>query len=451
MDVNRANQLDFIKSFIRINHFNLYTIKPTNTLSIGQHAKVSYVDYICGWNRYTMKILGIWPKERKINETSSYLVLLPLSVMLLIINIPQTIDLYNVWGDIDLIVENLSLGNVTVLIAVLKTAIFWFSGESISVLLSDMEVDRQETNTEEEARRMMRIAKICRRISIGCTLTYYVIIILFVILHLLLIRYIGRILIIRSYFPYNVQSAPNYELTIFAQTLAAWCVGGVYTSVDTFVATLVFHVCGQLKNLKQRLRDLRCEKDNEEFYVKIAQIVKKHDSLNRFVNTIENNFNEMLLLQMVGCTVQLCVTCFLALLALGGNNGIILVQIAFFAFYIAYILLQIYLYCYIGEELISESIGIMDAAYECKWYHLSPNEARLLMIIMIRAKVPLSITAGKFCSFSHKLFCNSNITVRVRTSKQQAALKVLPQRDLFKTTVQIVVASKQENTYIFYK
>ncbi|XP_046815754.1 uncharacterized protein LOC124422863 [Vespa crabro] len=281
-----------------------------------------------------------------------------------------------------------------------------YIAQAISVLLSHMEEDRKETNTEEEARRMMRIAKICRRISIGCNLTYYIIIILFIILHILLVRYIGHILIIRSYFPYNIQSTPNYELTVLGQTLAAYCAAGVYTSVDTFVATLVFHVCGQLKNLKQRLRDLCCEKDNEDFFIKIGQIVKKHDSLSRFVNTIENNFNDMFLLQMVGCTVQLCVMCFLVLLTLGGKDGIILIQIVFLLLCITYVLLQIYLYCYIGEELISESIGIMDAVYECEWYDLSSNKARSLIMIMIRAKVPFFITAGKFCSFSHKLFCN---------------------------------------------
>ncbi|XP_035741496.1 odorant receptor coreceptor-like [Vespa mandarinia] len=114
----------------------------------------------------------------------------------------------------------------------------------------------------------------------------------------------------------------------------------------------------------------------------------------------------MFLLQMVGCTVQLCVMCFLVLLTLGRKDSIILIQIVFLMLCVTYILLQIYLYCYIGEELISESIGIMDAVYECNWYDLSSNKARSLIMIMIRAKVPFFITAGKFCSFSHKLFCN---------------------------------------------
>ncbi|KAI4497891.1 hypothetical protein M0802_007007 [Mischocyttarus mexicanus] len=288
-----------------------------------------------------------------------------------------------------------------------------------------MEKDRRNTNAKDEVKIMMETAKVCRRISIGCTLIYYMTIILFIILHLLLTRYIGRILIIRSYFPYNIQSTPNYELTVFAQIVTAWCTGGVYTSVDTFVATLVFHLCGQLNNLKRSLRDLY-SREGYEIKTKIAKIVEKHNSLNRFAKTIEQKFNGMLLFQMLGCTLQLCVTCFQVLVALGEKNGMILLQTAFLSAYFIYILLQIYLYCYIGEKLISESVGIFDAAYECKWYTLPPNEVKSLMIIMIRAKVPLCITAGKFCSFRYKLFCDI-----LRTS--MSYLSVLHAMNIIKT------------------
>ncbi|KAF7410500.1 hypothetical protein HZH68_004881 [Vespula germanica] len=255
-----------------------------------------------------MKIFGIWPEERKYNRASSYVVLIPLTMMLLFLGIPQTIDLYFIWGDIDLIAENLSLGNMTVLLAISKTIIFWFSGR---------------------------------------------------------FRFVGRTLILRSYFPYDIQPTPIYELTVFAQTVAAYCTSGIYTTVDTFVVTLIFHVCGQYENLKQRLRNLPSQRGND-FKAELSQIVKKHDSLNRFADTIEEQFNDMLLLQMLGCTIQLCVTCFLVIL----------------------------------------SKGITDAVYECPWYDLSPNEARSLMIIMLRARIPLHITAGKFCPFSHNLFSN---------------------------------------------
>ncbi|KAL2739230.1 odorant receptor 13a-like [Vespula maculifrons] len=168
----------------------------------------------------------------------------------------------------------------------------------MGVLLSNMEEDRKNAKSKEEAKRMTNIAKICRHVSLACIIT---------------IRFVGRTLILRSYFPYDIQPTPIYELTVFAQTVAAYCTSGTYTTVDTFVVTLIFHVCGQYENLKQRLRNLPSQRGND-FKAELSQIVKKHDSLNRFADTIEEQFNDMLLLQMLGCTIQLCVTCFLVIL-----------------------------------------------------------------------------------------------------------------------------------------
>ncbi|XP_015181240.1 PREDICTED: odorant receptor 13a-like [Polistes dominula] len=350
-----------------------------------------------------MKFLGIWPEKRRFNRLSSYVVLMPLGMMIVFINIPQTFDLYYIWGDLNSMVENLSIGNMVVFISVLKTIIFWFNGESIRPLLKSMEQDRKEASTEEEVKRMMRIAKICRRLSAALILTYYTLLLILIILQILLVYIAGRVLILRSYFPYNFQKTPNYQLTIVAQMTAAYFTGGTYTGVDTFVVTLVLHACGQYENLEQRLRNV-CIKTDDDFQTKLTQIVKKHNALNRFVETIEEQFNDMLLLQMLCCTILLCVTCFLATSSIGGNNNMMSVQLAFFMVYLTYILLQMYMYCYIGERLLSEGIGIIDAIYECKWYTLPPNEAKSLMIIMLRAKIPLQITAGKFCQFSHNLF-----------------------------------------------
>jgi len=51
-----------------------------------------------------------------------------------------------------------------------------------------------------------------------------------------------------------------------------------------------------------------------------------------------------------------------------------------------------------------QSTKIAYAAYDCSWYTLSAREARLLMTIMCRARSPLYITAGRFCSFNRELY-----------------------------------------------
>ncbi|XP_015183225.1 PREDICTED: odorant receptor coreceptor-like [Polistes dominula] len=113
----------------------------------------------------------------------------------------------------------------------------------------------------------------------------------------------------------------------------------------------------------------------------------------------------MLLIQMLGCTITLCLESFQTLESVTGEKDeFFLLELGCAAFYVCYILVQLYLYCYVGERLLSESTGMASAAYECEWYNLSPNEAKCLILIMRRARSPLRITAGKFCSFNHELF-----------------------------------------------
>lgn len=50
--------------------------------------------------------------------------------------------------------------------------------------------------------------------------------------------------------------------------------------------------------------------------------------------------------------------------------------------------------------------GIYNAVYDYTWYSLKPNEARNLMLIMLRAEKPLCITAGKIVPMTLSTFCS---------------------------------------------
>ncbi|KAL2716817.1 odorant receptor 13a-like [Vespula squamosa] len=369
--------------------------------------EVSYVDYACGWNRKIMKLMGIWPDERRFTNASSYKVLFPIGFMFLFITLPQTTNLYFIWGDFELIVENLSVGNMTTTIAILKAATFWSNGRYMKLLLSHMENDRKEAETKENVEKMTRIANISRRITTGSIIMCNFIVFTYVTLRTLLLPYTGRILYYRAYYPYNTRIFPYFELTLIGQITAELYAANSYTAVDTFMTMLMLHVCGQFSSLRKKLSKLCCENKNN-FRNDLARIVRKYGTLNRYAETIEDRFNGMLLIQMLGCTIQLCVQSYQAISALVDDDqgGLLVVRLFFFAVYTTYVMLHIYLYCYVGQKLFSEGTKMADAAYDCNWYNLSPKEARCLTIIMCRAQISSRITAGKFCSFNHQLFGN---------------------------------------------
>ncbi|KAI4487304.1 hypothetical protein M0804_005453 [Polistes exclamans] len=194
-----------------------------------------------------------------------------------------------------------------------------------------------------------------------------------------------------------------FEITFVGQAIGTVYFTTVYTAIDTFLVMLILHVCGQLSRLQEDLIHLNST-TREEFHNKLSYI-KINEFFPRFVDTIEDRFNIMLLFQMIGCTLQLCMECFQGLkLMAGEGEKMPLIEMFFFAFYVFYVLLQLYLYCYVGEKLWTESTEIARAAYECKWYDLLPHEAKSLILIIRRSRSPLRLTAGKFCTFNHELY-----------------------------------------------
>ncbi|XP_046815758.1 odorant receptor 13a-like [Vespa crabro] len=269
-----------------------------------------------------------------------------------------------------------------------------------------MEEDLKAGANEEDKKTMRNIATISRKISIISTIMCLSVVVVYLIFRYVTILYIGRNLLFRAYFPYDAHISPNYEVTIVAQLIATVYAATSYTAVDTFIAMLVLHACGQLSNLKRDLMNLR-PRTSDEFKTKLIYIVEKHDYLNSFADTIEDQFNVMLLIQMLGCTIQLCFQSFQALLVssiIGEPNELFLLELSFLILYVFYVLIQLYLYCYVGERILSESKNILQAAYDCEWYNLTTKEAKSLLMIMYRARTPLCLTAGKFCTFTQELY-----------------------------------------------
>lgn len=135
-----------------------------------------------------------------------------------------------------------------------------------------------ETQTERET--MVNSARIIRNTTMRCTIMCQLVLVCYVILRLCSNN--QNKLLFRGYFPYNTSVSPNYELTVIGQVIAATYASTMYTGVDTFVAMLVLHVCGQLSNLKDDLRNIHLY-DKTVLQTKLKKIVQKHNYINRLV------------------------------------------------------------------------------------------------------------------------------------------------------------------------
>lgn len=66
---------------------------------------------------------------------------------------------------------------------------------------------------------------------------------------------------LQTYYFYDTDKSPQFELTFLVQVMTISLAGIVYTSVDAFLGLVILHICGQLENFKRRMVNLVSCKD----------------------------------------------------------------------------------------------------------------------------------------------------------------------------------------------
>lgn len=145
--------------------------------------------------------------------------------------------------------------------------------------------DWEMVTNKQDRNKMLNIANMSRNLSIKSVLLVQSVFVLYAILRFLMMQNAGRQLFFPAFFPYNWTKTPLYELSFVGQSIASLYATNTYTAVDTFIAMLVLHTCGQLSNLRRELTNLQVA-TKAEFEKKLKKIVEKHEYLNRWEGKI---------------------------------------------------------------------------------------------------------------------------------------------------------------------
>ncbi|NP_001177710.1 odorant receptor 289 [Nasonia vitripennis] len=210
----------------------------------------------------------------------------------------------------------------------------------------------------------------------------------------------------RFYTFYELNDAQTYFWTYGSQLPFVFISGFGQSAADCLMVTLVYHVSGQMAVLALRIAsiDTHPSKCTQE----VQKIVKAHIRLLRMGKVIQRTFSATLLGHLVGATSLVCILGYQILTSLANGERAIL--ISFFAF-IFLVLLVLYAHCTVGESLITESERVSQAYYDCEWYNMSKENARIIILCMARSQKPLQLTAGKF-----SMFCLQTLTDSIKAS-----------------------------------
>ncbi|KAL0100993.1 hypothetical protein PUN28_019414 [Cardiocondyla obscurior] len=201
--------------------------------------------------------------------------------------IPTICMIIHVWGNMVLVIDSLHI--IFPMMAVIMKYIIMRCKRTVFIeIVNMMAEDWMAFKHFTERDVMIRQARIARLIII---IGYILILIGFVtviippyygiqILYTTNLMNRTKLLPLETFYFYNTDMSPQYELTFFIHSITTLLAATIYMSIDIFLMLMIYHICGQLEIFRYRLISLiLCQNFNKV----LSNIITAHLRLVRYV------------------------------------------------------------------------------------------------------------------------------------------------------------------------
>ncbi|XP_012059522.1 PREDICTED: odorant receptor 46a, isoform A-like [Atta cephalotes] len=228
---------------------------------------------------------------------------------------------------------------------------------------------------------------------------------------------IGSVLnVMQGHLPYRIWLPYNYTVSMFGIISIHQIVTLIFATVinvgtETLIFGLILQTCAQFEIFKSRLHKFITKKTvtylgharslSNEDKTWISECIRHHLSIYKYAKTVNIIFNQILFVQFFSSILVLCTSVYylsMHIKELSAAASLLIYTICMFV--------QIFVYCWSGNEVMLKSMSIADAIYRMNWPLLSINEKKGLLMIMIRSTIPVKFTSSFLIILSLQSYSN---------------------------------------------
>ncbi|KAJ0176852.1 hypothetical protein K1T71_008031 [Dendrolimus kikuchii] len=311
-----------------------------------------------------------------------------------IMTIAQFGDLVQVWGNVTLMSETLYL-LFTYFVYIIKIIILFMKRKEIFDIVREGD---EELNTEEREEGKAIIERpVVPEISAFKQINSSA---LYISIRFKLFEY-----------PMDVTKSPAFEIAYVHQNLSVMLVAVTNCSLDIMVISLIAVCRCRIKLLQLTLGNLfqdidvdgmrlLSDDDNRKVAERLRACIIKHQAILESGFQIRTCFSYSILAQFTVSIVILCVSAY----QVGEVELDNKLRLVFMIAYLLSMAVQVFVYCYQGNCISEESVEIADTLYEMPWYVCSLSIRKTLLVMMVRSRRPIELTAGGFATLSLECF-----------------------------------------------
>ncbi|XP_011684712.1 PREDICTED: odorant receptor 4-like [Wasmannia auropunctata] len=368
-------------------------------------------DYSLQLNRWILGSIGAWPELQTNSMMKNVLMnILRLACHSLIAFTIISSVLYIIFEEKDFRLRLKAIGPTShILMGGVNYCSLLHHNARIRMFVEHMETDWRMAKREHDREVMLRNARVGRVIAGVCALIMQGGVICYNIARGMsrITVVIGNETIETGRLPcpsfnmiVDTRLSPVYEIVLALQCLSTIVVNNITIGACGLAAVFAMHASGQLNVVMLRLEELVTERQ-ELLQSRLANIVEHHLRALKFLSHLEEIMREICFVELVGCTFNLCMLGYYTITEWQEES---INTIITYVMVLTAMMFNIFIFCFIGELVTDQCKKVGEVAYMTKWYELPHKTVLGLILIIVRSRIVIKITAGKIFHMSIQTF-----------------------------------------------
>ncbi|KYN07124.1 Putative odorant receptor 13a [Cyphomyrmex costatus] len=213
--------------------------------------------------------------------------------------------------------------------------------------------------------------------------------------------------------PWECTSFLLFCLTSLQEMVAVFIGIIVNAATETTVLGFCLQICARFEILNYRLQSMI--KDEKETMRKsllnntsrLSKHVSFHLCIIRLAEMINDVFSQVIFIQFFISILVLCSSIYYL------SSHITVTDVFNFTIYIFCLFMQIFVYCWAGNEVTLKSVALGEEIYHMDWILMTKSEQQDLLMIMKRSTKPIKFSSSFLVTLSLESY--SNVSIKINT------------------------------------
>nr|AOE48099.1 putative odorant receptor OR33 [Scaeva pyrastri] len=205
-----------------------------------------------------------------------------------------------------------------------------------------------------------------------------------------------RTLPFRAKYPFSIDDQLRFQIVYGFQCFCTLVCIKIIVYIDNVGCLIINQTAANLEIICEKIREFRGKKMSRE---DLGAIIVDHQRIIKLIDYVNKYYYYNFVGQVGASTFLICLTAFEAQLAKDQPLVALKFQVFMFSSF-----MQLFYWCWVGNQVRFNSIEVGVAAYETEWITQSPSFRRDLMFLILRAQKPLSFRAQPLYGFDFEAF-----------------------------------------------